>query len=283
MSRKTALKVVRAGVFFCFVPFLILMCSHASADEMTFDLVQGFNGISIPFENTGLTDAEQLCQSIPNCDSVSYWDAKTQSFITHALGSPENNFLLQAGFPYFVNLTQGAIWTISGDLPQSVTFNLVITDGTDVNVIVLPQNMSHISSAEYLANSFLYIDTVWYWDNARQGFVGHPKGTGINNFEVVPGRPYFVNVTADTILKMDVALRSTLSILPTRGPVPLEVQFSAAAAGGVPPYQYAWDINGDGLIDDTRERFSHIYTECGFYSATLKVTDAEPVPPLPTL
>ena len=84
----------------------------------TFNLLPGLNGISLPFEGTGISDAEGLCQSIPYCESVSYWDAPTQKFVTHKKGSVENSFTLTPGYPYFVSVTQDASWTVSGNIPS---------------------------------------------------------------------------------------------------------------------------------------------------------------------
>ncbi len=257
-----------------FFAFLLSSIKSAFAAEMTFNLLQGLNGISLPFENTGITDAEQLCQSISNCDSVSYWDASTQKFISYKSGAIENNFPVIAGYPYFVIATQGTSWTVAGDIPESITFNLIATGGTDMNVIALPINMTFIKTTEDLANTVPNVDTVWYWDALRQGYVGHPKGTEINNFNVFPGYPYFVNITADTIWTINVALKGSIVANPRTGDVPLEVQFLAVAKGGTPPYSYSWDVNADGTVDDTRESFSYTYQQPAIYVVTLRINDA---------
>ena len=67
--------------------------------------------------------------------------------------------------------------------------------------------------------------------------------------------------------------QAALTATPKKGGIPLEVQFSAAIVGGVSPYSYAWDINGDGAVDDTRESFSYIYQTRGIYAVALTVTD----------
>ncbi len=132
MFKRMPLKLKRwktGNVFiFAFISLLFLMQNNAFTADMTFNLVQGLNGISLPFENTGITDAEGLCLSIPFCESVSYWDAQTQKFVTHKKGSTENNFSLTPGYPYFVSVTQDTIWTASGDIPSYFTFNLITTD-----------------------------------------------------------------------------------------------------------------------------------------------------------
>ena len=67
--------------------------------------------------------------------------------------------------------------------------------------------------------------------------------------------------------------QAALAATPTKGGIPLEVQFSAEIVGGVSPYSYEWDLNGDGVIDDTRKSFSYLYQVSGTYDVTLTVTD----------
>ena len=67
--------------------------------------------------------------------------------------------------------------------------------------------------------------------------------------------------------------QASLSATPTKGGIPLEVQFSAQIIGGAPPYSIEWDIDGDGTVDDTRESFSCLYQVAGVYGVILTVTD----------
>jgi len=262
-----------AGVLLFSMVLLLTMADSSVAVEKTFHLVHGFNGVSIPFEGSGFTNAGELCQAIPSCESVSYWDAQTQGFVTHKLGSVENNFSLTPGYPYFVSVTQDSTFIATGTIPESVAFDLISTLTTSVNAITVPSYMSHIATAQKLADAVPNAETVWFWDEAGQGFVGHPIGTEINNFPVLPDLPYFISVTADGTLKFEV-LRTTLGAAPTIGDIPLDVRFSANASGGGTPYLYSWDLNGDGLEDETRKDFTYTYQQPGDYNAMLTVTDA---------
>ena len=273
MFERMTLRCINLVIIFIFISLFLLIQNHAFADDMTFDLVEGLNGISLPFEETGITDAEELCQSISYCESVSYWDAQTQSFVTHEIGSSENNFILYPGYPYFVSVTQDTSWTISGDIPESVIFSLITTDGTDVNALAIPLFVNYLTTAEELANADSNVDTVWHWDDSNQGYAGHPVGTEINNFSVYAGYPYFVNITGDTTLTFEV-LKCSISANPLKGGIPLEVQFSAICTGGVTPYSYSWDLDGDGTVDDTRDSFNYTYTLYGIYNVTLSVSDS---------
>lgn len=62
---------------------------------------------------------------------------------------------------------------------------------------------------------------------------------------------------------------------PTGGPTPLLVQFTdqsiSSEATGVT--SWAWDFNGDSVIDSTDQNPTWTYTSCGTYSVTLTVND----------
>lgn len=72
--------------------------------------------------------------------------------------------------------------------------------------------------------------------------------------------------------------RAVAAALPDSGGVPLTVQF--ASAGSVSrnnpndPLTYAWDFDGDGVVDSTEPNPIHTFTERGNRSVRLTVTDA---------
>ena len=52
------------------------------------------------------------------------------------------------------------------------------------------------------------------------------------------------------------------------------VNFSSTVTGGVSPYTYSWDLNGDGAILYTIASPTYTYTTAGTYTATCTVTDS---------
>ncbi len=82
-------------------------------------------------------------------------------------------------------------------------YNLITTSKTDVNEIAVIMNTKKgrhpILTAEDLAQAIPYCTDVYYWDAVGQGIVGHVKGLPFNNFSIVPGYPYMINVTKDTV------------------------------------------------------------------------------------
>ena len=61
----------------------------------------------------------------------------------------------------------------------------------------------------------------------------------------------------------------------TSGSAPLDVTFNAIPNGGFPPYQFEWDLDGNGSVDDTRKNFVYTFLQRGAIEVTLKMKDAK--------
>lgn len=61
----------------------------------------------------------------------------------------------------------------------------------------------------------------------------------------------------------------------TRGATPLTVQFTDASFSGVPGgiIAWAWDFNGDNVVDSSLQNPTFTYTTCGDYSVSLTIVD----------
>jgi len=109
-----------------------------------------------------------------------------------------------------------------------------------------------------------------YWST---GYTGYPGGVGsgrdanhavVVQVDYVPAAGLFAGFSANV----------------TSGPSPLSVNFTSASfssdPGGIT--SYAWDLNGDSVIDSTAPNPSFNYTTCGDYTVSLTVTDASHPP-----
>ncbi len=71
-----------------------------------------YTSISLPLDQSGITDAAGLGAAISGADEIVRWNSSTQGFETHTVGFPFNNFAVEIGYPYFVcvNSTGASNW-----------------------------------------------------------------------------------------------------------------------------------------------------------------------------
>jgi len=60
------------------------------------------------------TTAESLGASIDGCTVVCMFDASTQTFTTHVVGIPYNNYQITAGMGFFIYTTEESTWNGEG-------------------------------------------------------------------------------------------------------------------------------------------------------------------------
>ncbi len=179
--------------------------TNLKLSPMRFDLQTtsstNVNAVTL-LKDSGLKDAEELAQAIPNALEVAYWDAEHQAYIGHTLGSPLTNFEVHPGRPYFVTVTAPGTWTPVGAVPDPwPSFDLLTTGQTNVNMLTLPLSMLRVTNSEELGHMILDCTEVAKWDAAGQGYVAHTYDTPLANFEVIPGQPYFVTVGSPSTFK----------------------------------------------------------------------------------
>ncbi|MDZ7332078.1 MAG: FG-GAP-like repeat-containing protein [candidate division KSB1 bacterium] len=166
---------------------------------------------------------------------------------------------------YFYRVTAvSSVESEPSNLASEFDYQLVTTARTDINEIAVIMNTlkgrQPIRNAEELAQAIPYCTDVYYWDAAVQGIVGHVKGLPFNNFNVVPGYPYMINVTKDTVWTVAGSYADTSFHLITTSKtdinhiaVPLSKNYltNAEQLGQDIPNctdVYAWDAVNQGLI-----------------------------------
>jgi len=157
-----------------------------------------FNAIALPLVLPGITNAQELMETIPGCNSVARWNPEHQSYEQYIPGLPFTNFPVYMGHPYYVNSTVDTIFTLLGHI-ESPTFDLVATSGPDFNEIMLPLDKSTIVTASDLMADIPNCNSVARWNTAIQGYEQFVPGLVSTDFEVTNGYPYYVNVAANVI------------------------------------------------------------------------------------
>jgi len=110
-----------------------------------------------------------------------------------------------------------------------------------------------------------------YWTTGYSGGYPGTVGTGITlnhgvvvQVDYVPASGLFAGFSANV----------------TGGPSPLAVNFTSSSyssdPGGIT--SYAWDFDGDSIIDSTAQNPSFVYNTCGSYTVSLTITDASHAP-----
>ncbi|MCP4352976.1 MAG: hypothetical protein GY795_46590 [Desulfobacterales bacterium] len=183
------------AVIIIFQSVFVTGYGKAFAGSVTFNLKAGLNAVSVPFEDSSITNVGEVLNTVPGCDLVKLWEPYAQKFIEYQKGSGAD--IPVFGKPVFVRVTADTDWQVAGEILAHPNFQLVKTGTTGVSAIYLPVARIDLANAESLCNEIPNCNTVWKWNSEKQGYEGHPKGSGINNFILTPGHSYLVNVAAE--------------------------------------------------------------------------------------
>ena len=169
-----------------------------------------FNEIALPLNLTGITTASQLRTAIPGCTSVAYWNAATQGYKQYSPSIPPTNFPVNMGYPYYVNVSGNAVFTLTGEIVRP-TFNLITTPTTDFNEVMLTLEKTSIRTAALLRTDIPGCTSVARWNASTQGYKQYSPSIPPTNFNVRVGYPYYVNVTSNTAWPSSGGKKSALS------------------------------------------------------------------------
>ncbi|MFC1476251.1 Ig-like domain-containing protein, partial [Candidatus Zixiibacteriota bacterium] len=158
-----------------------------------------FNYISVPFDSTGLEDADDLIAVIgaANVNTVSRFVSASQSFESRfALGFGVN-FPVIAGGIYQVNAKSDLVWTVAGRVPDPgmISYSVVVTSTTDFSFISIPfENELDYTTAQDVIDALPgVLNTLNRYIPASQAFESRfAVGFGVN-FRVRPGGVYQTN------------------------------------------------------------------------------------------
>ena len=157
---------------------------------LTLDLFQGWNLITVPVENTWT--AEALGQNITGSTVVIRFNASTQTFLTHVVGTSHDNFPIGDGVSYYVYCTSDTNLTMTG-LPLETT-TVHIYQGWNL----IGWFKETPTTAESLGQSIAACTVVIRFDGATQLFTTHVVGTPHDNFTLTRGMGLFIYTTSES-------------------------------------------------------------------------------------
>lgn len=163
------------------------------------------NVISLPFI---LTDNLQKCSDlaayIETADLISKWNAELQKYEDFIPVRTElNDFDLKTGEAYFVSVNQNTVITLTGRIPKEdeVIYSLAYngdTEETSFNMLVIPLERTDLEMASDLAAELQYVELISEWNPKTQTYRNFvPDLPDLNNFEIKPGKAYFISITND--------------------------------------------------------------------------------------
>ena len=86
-------------------PFIV---NGFAIDAVSVDLYPGWNILG--WFDTEPTNAESFGQNIAGCSVITIFNALTQTFDTHVVGTPHDNFPVEMGMGLFIYVNQASIW-----------------------------------------------------------------------------------------------------------------------------------------------------------------------------
>ncbi len=159
--------------------------------EQSFNFFMGWNLITIPL-SLGWT-AATLGGTIDQCTVVCRFNASTQAYITHVVGIPYNEFLIQDGVGYFVYVTTNSSLNVTGYPLESVSVPIK----TAWNLIGWYHE--YATTAGSLGGNITNCTVVCNFNASTQSYTTHVVGIPYNDFVVERGEGLFIYTNEESI------------------------------------------------------------------------------------
>jgi hypothetical protein len=160
---------------------------------ITFELVKGWNFVTLPLGNETYQRAGDLANSIDFCLYIASWNNTTQEFDIYTRGSDENNFTLENGTGYFVYVESSSTFDLEGEKIDYVDLRLAKGWNSigrfNFTILTDEEFLQEVPSSMAIA----------YWDSVRLRFVLHPKDKAISNFTLEFSGGYLLWVENDIL------------------------------------------------------------------------------------
>jgi len=167
--------------------------------NFTIEFVTGYNMMSMPLNDTTVTNASALLTQIGgNCVEIYKWNKTTQAWISYNAGmSPEDAFDIEGDEGYFVRMGGAANVEFSGQGWESpFTISLV----TGYNMMGMPVNDTSVTNGSALvARIGGNCLEVFKWNKDTQSWESNnPETPPAEAFDIQGGEGYYVRMTGAT-------------------------------------------------------------------------------------
>ena len=155
-----------------------------------FSLYDRWNLITIPMDT--LFTAESLGCIIPNCSVVCRFNTDSQTYTTHVVGLPYNDFPLLNGTGYFIYISNDTMWTLEGTYIPVVTVPI----HPEWNIIGWPSEEN--TTAAILGTSIPGVTVICMFNAQTQQFMTHVVSLPYKDFIITGGMGLFIYATQET-------------------------------------------------------------------------------------
>jgi len=197
--------------------------------NLTLELVQGMNLISLPISDPSITDASSLAAKIgANCTEIVKFNSATQQYVSYLPGwSPLNNFAIVGGEGYIVTVNSPSNLELSG-IGWVSPFSISLVTGD--NMIGYPINdPTAATAADWIFKIGGNCAAISKWDVATQKWQSYNTAMPPQaDFFIVVGEGYYVSMIG-------------------AGELILEGE-SWCPTGRVPPCGNYGDLDNDGYV-----------------------------------
>ncbi|UCD95390.1 MAG: hypothetical protein JSU69_04905, partial [Candidatus Zixiibacteriota bacterium] len=164
-----------------------------------------YNLVCVPFENTGITTADELIDAIgrTSVNTVNNYQSSSQSFESRFAAGFGANFSVVPGGVYQVNAAAPTVFSVAGRIPApgTVTYNIVTTATTNFSFLAIPfeRETDFLTAQDVLDNLPGSFNTLNRYIAGSQSYESRFAAGFGTNFMVRAGRAYQANAASDDV------------------------------------------------------------------------------------